>query len=128
MKKLKIVLESKIFLFFVIVISFFICLIKYNMDIPSLSEKLIIKNIDKTKCKIIASNVIINYYGECTFDIGDEIEIDKEVKIPSVNTNFNLFNYNLYLKSKGIYYTVTPSNITIIKKTNNIHSTIIGFL
>ncbi len=119
MKKLKIILESRLFLLIIIFIVLIFSILKYNKKIIYNDNTFIIKSIDD-KCRITTSHVLINYYGECNFKIGDLILVDGTLEEAPSNTNFNLFNYKLYLRSKGIYYIVKNPNITLIKHTNNI--------
>ena len=76
----------------------------------------------KTEIELIGKEkVLINYYDtDLDLKLGDYILVEGIFKIPSVNTNFNLFNYNKYLKSKKIYYIFKASKITKIKNNNKL--------
>ena len=76
----------------------------------------------KTEIELIGKEkVLINYYDtDLDLKLGDYILVEGTFKIPSVNTNFNLFNYNKYLKSKKIYYIFKASKITKIKNNNKL--------
>ena len=57
----------------------------------------------------------VNYYNEFNYKIGDYVKLEGELKLPSSNTIFNLFDYRLYLMSNKIYYIMTANNIYKIK-------------
>ena len=54
------------------------------------------------------------------FKLGDKILVSGILKKPTSNTNFNLFNYENYLKSKNIYSVITIEKYKILKENNNI--------
>jgi len=57
------------------------------------------------------------YYKEANdLSLGDNVTIYGEFSIPQDSTNFNLFSYKNYLKSKDIYYIF---NINSLRKNNN---------
>ncbi|MBR1376547.1 MAG: DNA internalization-related competence protein ComEC/Rec2 [Bacilli bacterium] len=132
MKRIKIILESKYTLLFVLVLTCILSFIIYHKEInPFIDNTYIIKHIKikANKVSIISDNVLINYYVDTleeldyvknTYKVGDLIEVEGVYSVPSTNTNFNLFNYNLYLKSKKIYYINKASTIKLISHSNNI--------
>ncbi len=65
-------------------------------------------------------NLIINDSGNKHYEIGDYVHITGNIKLPIINTNFNLFNYRNCLYSKKIYYVMNANKIEKIKKSNNI--------
>ncbi len=130
MKKIKNLLESKYFLLIVIILTIILCLIP-NKKLPIVDDIYQIKHIkvNKNKFTITSDKVLINYYADNveelndlidTYKIGDIIKVDGELSIPNDNTNFNLFNYRLYLRSKKIYYLLKADNIAKVSHSNNI--------
>lgn len=72
--------------------------------------------------------VLVNYYFKdvkeiknINYKLGDYLYIKGKFKYPSNNTNFNLFNYNKYLKSKKIYFIFTATDIIKKDSTNKIN-------
>jgi len=133
MKKLKTILESKytyIIVFLVMLI--FINVFKYESNYDKNTNK-IIGIIDKIKIdgdKLTLEikgkeKIICNYYLKTEKEknyfqkqliLGMEVELIGEIKEPNVNTNFGLFNYKNYLKSKKIFYTFTVENIKVLNE------------
>lgn len=133
MKKLKIVLKSNYIYYFVFL--FTICYVFINIKFVPFKYENLNNNlkgyvndyyIDGDKLTIIIKNknkVILNYYFKTekeknNFEIcyGDYIEvIGKSIEIKE-NTNFNLFNYKRYLKTKKIYYSFSVDKIKRLKK------------
>ena len=74
-----------------------------------------IKDNVKMKC---------NYYIKDDYvvdiSLGDQVTVYGEILLPSKNTNFNLFNYKDYLKSKNIYYVINVNYYEINKDNDNI--------
>ncbi len=60
------------------------------------------------------------YYKENYF-LNDTIKVSGDLKIPSKNTTFNLFNYKSYLKHKNIFYMVNVNEMSKIKSNKNIY-------
>ena len=137
MKKLKIVLKSNYIYYFVFL--FTICYVFINIKFVPFKYENLNNNIkgyvndyyiDGDKLTIIIKNknkVILNYYFKTekekkNFEIcyGDYIEvIGKSIEIKE-NTNFNLFNYKRYLKTKKIYYSFSVDKIKRLKKNTNL--------
>ena len=65
-------------------------------------------------------NLIIYYYGNNIYNIGDKIKITGKLEPLNSNTIFNLFNYKKYMLSKNTYYSIKTDNIVLIKKNTNI--------
>jgi len=63
-----------------------------------------------------------NYYEEYNtkLKLGDKVIVYGDIYIPSNNSNFNLFNYNDYLKSKNIYYIVSVSSYKKVSDNRNV--------
>ncbi len=61
-----------------------------------------------------------------TIDIkyGDYLKLTGSFKVPDKNTNFNLFNYKNYLKSKKIYYIFEIKKIEKVKNNKKITFTL----
>lgn len=132
MKKLKIILQSNIFLILVI-LSLFLAFYRANQDLKvyynltdtNIQGKIItiVKKEDKLSFIIKGKEKVqVNYYGEEKYDVelGDFVALSGQLKIPSNNTVPNNFNYKNYLKHKGINYTMTVDKIKIIKKNTNV--------
>ena len=106
---------------------------KYNLDdniIEGIIDYISIKD-DKVTLEIKGKDkVLVNLYklNEFNFELGDKVRISGTLNIPSNNSNFNLFNYNHYLKSKKIYFIMTGKKIELIKKNNNILYKIKNFI
>ena len=99
---------------------------KTNYDLNTTEIEGIIDYInikdDKITLEIKAKDkILVNLYkvDNFNFKLGDKVRINGTLKIPSGNTNFNLFNYNHYLKSKKIYFIMTGNKIELIKRNNN---------
>ena len=140
MKKLKIILQSKIFIVIICLITTIYAYLvisnkyyytHYNTNTSYLEGTIIKKNIDGNKLTLIIKakeKVIINYYMKkeeelkiySKYELGDRVRIKSNLKIPKENSNFNLFNYHKYLLSNKIYWICNTSNIDLIKKNRNI--------
>ena len=80
----------------------------------------IVKSIKNNGSKIEfeINNVLAIYYKTSeaeglllNVELGDKVSITGTLKIPTENTNFNLFNYRKYLLSRDIVYLVTIEDI-----------------
>ena len=127
MKKLKIILQSNLVICLLLIITVIYTLIyinyppnsKYSNNTKEINGILYAcqNKEDKTVLKIKGKeNILVNYYGNFNCQLGIKIKARGEVKEPSVNTNFYLFNYKNYLKSQKINYTFKSDNIEIIDK------------
>ena len=93
---------------------------KYSINSNELSG--VIKNI-KYKDKyteLYVDDLIINYYGDNDYYIGDIVYVKGTFIIPNDNTNFNLFSYKKYLYSNNIHYIVKINKIEKIKTSSNL--------
>lgn len=137
MKKLKIILKFNyiyylIFLFAILYVFININFINYNYKNLSNNLKGYVNDyyIDGNKLTIILlgeEKKLLNYYFKTekeknNFKIcyGDYIKVNGIFDEIKENTNFNLFNYKKYLKTKKINYSLKVENIKIIKKNNNL--------
>ena len=124
MKRIKTILESKYTIILIIIFTIIFGFINLKKDINyEVEDNYIIRHIKYTddKISITTDHVLINYYKVSDeFKVGDRIRVEGTYYVPSTNTNFNMFNYNLYLKSKKIYYINTASKIEVISHSNNI--------
>ena len=62
---------------------------------------------------------MICYYENFPFNVGDILKVKGNLSKVKNNTIPNLFNYNEYLQSKGIYYELKISDIKLVNKNNN---------
>ena len=79
------------------------------------------ENKGKTTIELIGKEkIIVNYKDKIKYNLGDYIEVYGTISTPSKNTNFNLFNYNNYLKSKKIYHIFKADKVNRIKNNDKI--------
>ena len=120
MKKLKIILPFSLFVIcYVIFTVNHKPISKYNKNETEITGRIYSCQIkeDQTIIKIKGKeNILINYYGKTNCILGYKIKAKGEMKMPNQNTNFNLFNYQNYLKSEKINYTFKAQTIKIIDK------------
>lgn len=139
MKKLKIIspfnlIVLSIFLITVIYVIFYINnppKSKYSIDETEITGTIYEcqNKEDKTVLKIKGrENVLINYYGNFNCQLGLKIKAIGEMKEPSHNTNFYLFDYKNYLLSQKINYTFTATNIQVLNTNFPIHYQIKNYL
>ena len=98
------------------------CYIRSKYSINSNELYGVIKNIKyKEKyTELYVDDLIINYYGDNDYYIGDIIYVKGTFIIPNDNTNFNLFSYKKYLYSNNIHYIVKINKIEKIKTSSNL--------
>ncbi len=128
MRKLKIILQSNWLYIFLIFITLLYCLIiiKGNIYHTNYSEDSnsfigVITDIKyKDNYNIIEvknrEKIIAYDYFKSNYKIGYKIKIKGNFSIPKENSNFYLFNYRNYLKSKKIYFQVNVNQIEILNK------------
>lgn len=117
MKKLKILL-----LFSLIIIFIFRLQIKYNYN-PNdnyVIGKVIDYKVKENYTIINLNEIIVYYYDEFKYKIGDTIKVEGDIKEIEPNTNFNLFNYKKYMLSKRIIHKIESKKIILIKENKNI--------
>lgn len=128
--KLKIVLQSKIFLLTIFIFCIIYCFIcikfncfnsKYNVNTKNVQG--IVKNIkkDNDKINIYIDDLLIyiDNYENFDISIGDYVKVYGNFKVPESENNFYSFNYKNYLYSKKIHYIVYASSIDKIYTSNN---------
>ena len=132
MKKLKIILRHNIiYILLLLLIPYFFIInnFKSKFTINDTNINGVIKSIKYSENKttfILKSKELIlcNYYDYIDLDIGDKINITGYINNVRENTNFNLFNYKNYLKSKKINYIFKVDSINITKYNTNIFNNI----
>ena len=137
MRKLRIILQHRYLikiiaiitiLFSVIVTNFFSFKSRCNINDTKFIG--IITKIEFKEDKITINlktkeTLIVNYYTDNPSDynyliLGDTIEVDGKLKMPTNNTVPNTFNYKKYLYNDKIYYTVTAKDIKKIKNNTSL--------
>ena len=123
-QRLKIILNSNIFLLLLILIKFLTIFYKVNHINSKYSSSTkefigIIKEIKTNKKKHILTikareNMIVYYSGNLEFNLGDKVKVKGDLNPVESNTIFNLFNYKKYMLSKNIYYSIKANNVSII--------------
>ena len=122
LKKLKIIL-----LFSLIIFIYVFYITHNNIYNSKYSNETIIEGIvnnykikdNKIEIELIGKEkVLVKYNEQLDIKLGDKIKLYGTLMKPNNNTNFNLFNYNNYLKSKKIYYIFKADKI--IKLNNKI--------
>ena len=85
-----------------------------------------VDNINRNNNTVIFENKekLISYCDNFDYDVGDIVYIKGNLSKIKSNTIPNLFNYNKYLQSKGIYYELKISEIKLVKKNNNLFNKI----
>jgi len=68
--------------------------------------------------KYKGTNLIIYVPKEITLKYGDKIELTGEYKKANENTNYKLFNYKEYLKTKNIYGIVNVDKLKVLNENN----------
>ena len=137
LKKLKIILNFNKWLIIIILITLIQCLFRLTKELPATNEqegyefvgtvRAIHNKQEKIQLELEGkTNVLATYYIDGnlleTFEkihLGDYVKIVGTLKTPSVNSNYNLFNYRKYLLSKKISYIIDIDSIVIINKSNN---------
>lgn len=140
MQRLKIILQSKIFLVLSLIIlisySFFFTQVlkyhsKYSPNTTAIEGYILNYNLDGDKLSFLLSGrekVQATYYFKSQeekeayqkkFKLGLSVKLDGTLNEPSKNTIPNTFNYKEYLYHQKIFYTFSASNITIIKEPVN---------
>ena len=137
MRKLKIILHSKIFYYFLflflsVYIFINVFVIKrnsqYNINENNIIGKVLFYKVDGDKLTITLDaqeKVIVNYYFKTeeekinyqnNFKINSLIYVSGSFKEPDNNTIPNTFNYKKYLYNQKIYMLFDASNIKVLKK------------
>ena len=129
-QKLRIILNSNIFLLLLFSLTFFIVIYKinnieskYSIDTKEIVG--VVTNIKKEEENTILTikskeNIVAYYYDEIDINLGDKVKLIGKLNKLKGNTNFNLFNYKKYMLSKNTYFSMSVSDISIIKRNKNI--------
>lgn len=130
MKKLRIILLFSLFILIrvIYITNNDIYKTKYKLSDTIITGYINNLKLDENKLQIELKGkekVLINYYLKnnetLNYELGDYIKVEGTLKKPNHNTNFNLYDYNLYLKSKKIYYIMTSNKIIKIRKNNKLN-------
>ncbi len=92
-----------------------------NYSISDSKVTITLKEKEKLLLNYYFKNQKEKTYFKKNYSLNDTIKVSGDLKIPSKNTTFNLFNYRSYLKHKNIFYTVNVTEITKIKSNKNIY-------
>lgn len=132
MKKLRIVLQSKLFLFLlfclVVINGCFVYLKKDHLTY--LGSKEVIGVIDKLHLREDRLELEVQADGRFLvsvnikelleeYALGDTVKFKANFSIPKQNTNQNTFNYKKYLQSKNIYVVGSILSIQKVRNTSN---------
>ena len=137
MKKLKTILQYNYFYYLLFIFSIIYVLVNiylinsksiYTVNTKNIKGYVTNYQIYKDKITIYLNakeKILVNYYfkndkDKINISYGDYIYVVGKTSIPKGNTNFNLFNYKKYLKSKNINYIMNADNIDIKSKNKNI--------
>ena len=128
LSRLRNILKSKscfyILLFIVIFVSVIRCFVIKRDSLYNGNEVdflVTVKSIKKDLKDVIivkGKEKLISYYENFSFSVGDTVKIKGSLSKINNNTIPNLFNYNRYLQSKGIYYELEISDIKLVKENN----------
>lgn len=124
------VLRSKYLLLclflFIIIISY----IRVNLKVNSLYKgnetsfnlTVIDKKYKDDKYTIVFSGKekLISYSKEFPYNVGDIIKVNGSLSKPNSNTIPNVFNYKMYLQSRGILWELKIGNMVIIEKNHSL--------
>ena len=128
MKKLKIILNSNIFLIFFIIITAIIVIYKINnIKYPIIKTPIVgtVINIKKESNRYVLTiknkyKYLVYFYGNEDISLGDKVLIDGKINKFNNNTIPNLFNYKKYMLSNNIYYSIKCNKLTVFSKNKNI--------
>ncbi len=129
-QKLKIILNSNIFLIILLLVTLITVIYKINnvsskYDLNTKKIIGIVTDIKKEDLKVTFTikskeNVIVHSYEYLDINLGDKVEVIGNLNELKSNTNFNLFNYKKYMFSKNTHYYINSSDINIIESNKNI--------
>ena len=135
MNKLRIILQSRYFIWilfvFILLVSFIRCKIPsisfYSINDKGVEGKLVSKKIDGNKFSFIIDGkekIKCTYYLKSleekefysNIKFGVKLKLNGDLEIPSKNTIPNIFNYRDYLRYNHINYVMNVNNIDITNK------------
>ena len=129
LKHLRNILKSKYICYVLLLIIVLITLIRvfvikkesiyYGTEENFIVEVNSIKKDTKDTIIFDGNERLISYYEGFPYHVGDILNIKGKLSKVKNNTIPNLFNYNRYLQSKGIYYELEISDIKLVKENNN---------
>lgn len=146
MKKLKIILQSKLFLLILIIIAITTTIIKTIIPPKTYytkKENTVIGTVekittdDKKIILVIKAKEKIQgiYYFNSNHQnkikdlkIGDKVKLIGKITKPKIPTTKNLFDYSFYLKKQGIYHLIIIDKIEVINKSTKIFDRIKNIL
>lgn len=146
MKKLKIILQSKLFLLILIIITITTTIIKTIIPPKTYytkKENTVIGTVekittdDKKIILVIKAKEKIQgiYYFNSNHQnkikdlkIGDKVKLIGKITKPKIPTTKNLFDYSFYLKKQGIYHLIIIDKIEVINKSTKIFDRIKNIL
>ena len=132
MKKLKIVLQSKVFYFVILILCIInvtirVFVIKHQSLYQSSEHEFILEvvNIKNSSSGQIITfkgreKLITHYKEKFPYKIGDKLKIEGLLSLPSKNTIPNLFNYRKYLYNDGIFYILTIKNMVLLEENKDL--------
>ena len=146
MKKLKIILQSKLFLLFLIIITITTTIIKTIIPPKTYytkKENTVIGTIEKITTDDKRITLLIKakekiqgiYYFNSNHQnkikdlkIGDKVKLIGKITKPKTPTTKNLFDYSFYLKKQGIYHLIIIDKIEVINNSTKIFDRIKNLL
>ncbi len=124
MKKLRILLKSRYFIYILIILSLLrICSIinkKSKIDINNTNFTCVVTNINGNKYLLNCGELLEISIEDNSIKIGDILRINGELSFYNNNTNFNLFDYKDYQENRNIFYYLNINSYQRINASNNI--------
>jgi competence protein ComEC len=126
MKTLKIILHYNFFYYFVLALTIIYSYFFFVNDSVLVNEEkelegVIIEKFDDKKYIILSDQKILVYFKEeVEYELGDYLKLNGLYDLPKTNTNFNLFDYRLYLRTKQIKYIFYEKSHELTSKIHRI--------
>ena len=130
MQVLKKILQFKYTLFLIFILIIFLSYYRVNLVKTSVyngNEKEFKLTVIDKKYKddqytivFLGNEKIISYMKDFSYDVGDIIDVKGSLLQPKNNTIPNIFNYQMYLQSKNIFWKLKIEEIKIIGKNKSI--------
>ena len=130
MQVLRKVLLYKYFFYILFLIIIIVSYYRVNLNINSFYGgdehifKLTVIDIKYQKDKDIVTfkgnEKLVSYIENLSFDVGDIVLVEGDLIKPNNNTIPNIFNYRMYLQSRGINWKLDVKEISLIHKNSNI--------